>query len=89
MPRNKGQLGLPPTLRERVEVRAAYTAVGDGNLDVLWLKVLRLELYDLEVGPVGWICEASLRRAMNGRCRRDELTRQRVTFELKRVRHCT
>ena len=46
------KLRLAPALSERVDVGAADTTVGDGNLDVVGLEGLRLEPSDLEVVPL-------------------------------------
>ena len=41
------ELALAPALLKRVHVRAAHAAVGDGDLDVVLLKGLWLERFDL------------------------------------------
>ena len=52
---DEGKLALSPPLLQSVDIRAAYAAVSDGDLDVLVLEGLRLELCDLQVVPPGGI----------------------------------
>ena len=54
------KLRLTPALCEGVDVGTAYTAVSDGNFDVVCLELLWLESDDFEVGELLWILRGGL-----------------------------
>lgn len=63
--------GCAPAAGERVQVRAAYTAVGDRDLDVVGAERLGCEWRDGERGPCRRICvtESLLVKMSSSRCK--------------------